>query len=113
MKGQKARAGSKLRPEMRDIIKKLPKKRGYKFNSIATKPTPVNVAAIDAAFDNGATVSPETLVEQKVIKKQGGKMPAVKILGTGDIATKVTVTNCTVSDSAKEKIEKAGGSISQ
>lgn len=36
-KGQTARAGNKRRPELRDIIKKLPKKRGYKFNSIKKK----------------------------------------------------------------------------
>ena len=46
-KGQTARAGNKRRPQLRDIIKKLPKLRGYRFNSIQTKPRPVNLESLN------------------------------------------------------------------
>src|SRR3990167_6238957 len=49
-KGQKSRAGHRLRPELRDIIKKYPKHRGYRFKSIQTKPTPINLDVIEASF---------------------------------------------------------------
>ncbi|MBP6908442.1 MAG: 50S ribosomal protein L15 [Candidatus Pacebacteria bacterium] len=109
-KGQTARAGNKRRPQMRDIIKKIPKLRGYRFNSPSTKATAVNVSALNV-FASGATVSPATLLEMNLIRRKGGALPTVKVLGTGDITVAVTVTGCLVSTVARTKIEKAGGSI--
>lgn len=110
-KGQTARAGNKRRPEIRDIIKKLPKQRGYRFNSIETKPTGVNLSKIEEAFTAGDIVSPATLLAKKVISKGLGWMPKVKILGTGTLTKKVTVQGCAVSANAKMLIEKAGGTV--
>jgi large subunit ribosomal protein L15 len=110
-KGQKARAGHRLRPEMRDIIKKFPKNRGYKNQSFEVKPQPVNLALIESTFAVGSQVNPETLLAHKLINKVGGRMPKVKILGTGALTKKVTVTGCTFSVTAKAHIEKAGGTI--
>ncbi len=112
-KGQKARAGHKIRPEIRDMIKRLPKLRGRgksTFKSFAVKPLAVNLAAL-GAFSAGEKVTPTTLIEKGVISSYKGRVPAVKILGTGDISTNLVFVDCTVSASAKEKIEKAGGSI--
>ena len=109
-KGQTARAGNKRRPQMRDIIKKLPKLRGYRFNSTVSKFSPVNVGALNV-FTKGETVNPETLFAKKLVRKSGGVFPKVKILGTGELSVNLTIENCKVSTSAKEKIEKAGGSI--
>ncbi|MBX2866411.1 50S ribosomal protein L15 [Candidatus Kaiserbacteria bacterium] len=116
-KGQKARAGNSTRPEMREIIKKLPKLRGHGVNRAQTVnaeralAVPVNVAALEAAFDAGATVTPKTIVEAGIIRSKRGKAPMVKILGNGDLSKKLSVSDCKVSASAKEKIEKAGGSV--
>ena len=110
-KGQKARAGHRLRPEMRDIIKKYPKLRGYKFKAFHAESAPVNLGVLEVAFSSGDAVNPETLYGKKLIKKEGGRMPKVKILGTGALTKKLTVSNCAVSASAKAAIEKAGGSI--
>ncbi len=110
-KGQKARAGHRLRPELRDIIKKYPKHRGYKFKSIATKPHPINLELIERMFDDGAAVTPEALFAKKLIKKGGGRMEKVKILGTGKLTKKIAVTGCLVSGSARKMIEAAGGSV--
>jgi large subunit ribosomal protein L15 len=109
-KGQTARAGNKRRPEMRDIIKKIPKLRGYRFHSASTKPTPVNVGSLNI-FKAGEIVNPKSLFEKNLIRNVGGKLPVVKILGTGEITVKVTIENCIISGTARAKVEKAGGSI--
>lgn len=109
-KGQTARAGNKRRPEIRDIIKKLPKLRGYRTNSFEVKSSPVNVGALNI-FTTGDVVNPSTLFEKNLIRRTGGKLPSVKILGTGTLSVKLSFVNCLVSKSAKEKIEKAGGTI--
>ena len=111
-KGQTARAGNKRRPELRDIIKKLPKNRGYQFKSFEVKPIGISLDKIAIAFPKGGEVNPESLLKLKIIKKRKGWLPKVKILNNKvDFAIKVQVSKCSVSDSAKEKIIKAGGEI--
>ena len=112
-KGQTARAGNKRRPQMRDIIKKIPKLRGYKFKSIEEVSVPVNLDSISNAFKAGDVVSPKTLLENKVIKTKNGKTPRVKILARGEMKIKVTVTGCLMSLTAKAAIEKAGGKVEE
>ena len=116
-KGQKARAGSKLRPEMRDIIKKIPKKRGYgknrgrTVNSSVVKALPINLSILEKVFSDGDVVTPALLIEKGTLKKVKGRIPRIKILGMGEITKKVTIEGCVVSKSASEKIEKAGGGV--
>lgn len=110
-KGQNARAGHKKRPDIREKIKKLPKLRGYQFNSIETKPMVVNVATLEKMFAAGDTINPTVLIERGVLQVRKGTTPVVKVLGDGAITKKLIVAGCVVSASAKEKIEKAGGSI--
>lgn len=116
-KGQKARAGNSTRPEMRDIIKKIPKLRGHGKNRAQTvvaervHPIVVNVSALEAVFETGAEVNPKSLVAKKVIVAPNKQTPLVKVLGNGELKKKLTVSNCLVSKSAKEKIEAAGGTI--
>ena len=116
-KGQNARAGRAARPAIRDIIKKIPKLRGHGINRSRTindstvKPSVVNVAVISDNFKKGAIVSPQELVARGLVEKSGGQHPKVKVLGNGDIDFAVKVVGCSVSKSAQEKIEKAGGSI--
>lgn len=116
-KGQTARAGGRPRPEMRDIIKRLPKLRGHGQNRARTvneernRPVIINVSAIETAFANGETVSPQTLVAKHMLTAYKGKMPVVKILGTGELTKKLTFSGCVYTASVRTKIEKAGGSI--
>ena len=109
-KGQTARAGNKRRPEIRDIIKKLPKLRGYRFSSHVIPFTVVNVGALNV-YKVGEIVNGESLFAKNLIRKVGGVVPKIKILGTGEVSVKLSVENCVVSKSARLKIEKAGGSI--
>lgn len=110
-KGQNARAGHKKRPDVREKLKKLPKLRGYAFNSIELKPAVINLSILESMFAAGDTITPEILRERGAIHGRKGVARAVKILGDGELTKKFAVTGCTVSASAKLKIEKAGGTI--
>jgi large subunit ribosomal protein L15 len=113
-KGQNARAGRKKRPELRDFIKRFPKLRGRgvsSFKSHQEKPIAVNLKDIEEAYKAGETVSVATLIEKKAIDMRNGKPLKVKVLGTGELSKKLSFEDVLVSASAKEKIEKAGGSI--
>lgn len=113
-KGQTARAGHKARPEWRDFIKRMPKLRGYSFQSISGVNHPVvaiNLDLINSAFKDGATVKPSTLFAAHVIEQYKGKNQKIKILSSGEIKKKITLVGCTVSKAAREKIEKAGGKV--
>lgn len=115
-KGQKSRAGHRIRPAMRDLIKKLPKLRGegvsrnqFKTESVAF--AFLSMGVINNAFSEGETVSPLALVKKEIIEKKGGRTPSVKILGTGVIDKKLNVRGCTLSESARAAFEKAGGTV--
>lgn len=111
-KGQSARAGNKKRPELRDIIKKLPKLRGYRAKSYEIKPANISLDSISKFFPNGGEINPTILIEKKAIKRLKGFNPKVKILsGKNDFSVKINVSKCLVSDSAKTAIEKAGGKV--
>jgi large subunit ribosomal protein L15 len=111
-KGQTARAGNKRRPELRDIIKRLPKNRGYRFKSFQVKPVVVSLDKIAKLYPKGGEVNPKSLLELKAIKEKKGWLPSVKILsGKSEFNVKIQVSECTVSAPVKEKIEKAGGSV--
>ena len=111
MNGQKSRSGANLRPAERDFIKKIPKLRGYKFNSFAKRPVILSVSSLSNKFKDGDLITPEALIEKGLISKRGGKIPSVKILGNGDISIKLNVERCFVSSSAREKIEAKGGVV--
>ena len=111
VKGQKARSGRKMRPEIRDLIKKLPKKRGYKFKSFQKDATIINLETLNKNFADKSEITPGILVEKGFIRQVSGKVPSVKILGKGEVDKKLIITGCLFSKSVKEKVEKAGGSI--
>lgn len=116
-KGQNARAGHRKRPEMRDLLKKLPKLRGHGKNRARTVRAkrreyhPINLAALDAAFNAGDVVNPETLYKKGLAPSRGGSISYVKILGTGSLTKNLSVSDCTVSAAARAAIEAAGGSV--
>ena len=111
--GQKARAGHRIRPDVREKLKKLPKLRGYRFTSIAERALAVNVSQLERLFSAGETVTPKLLLERGAVRGRKGALPKIKILGDGELTKKLAISGCAVSASAKEKIEKAGGTISK
>jgi large subunit ribosomal protein L15 len=80
-------------------------KKSMPFEPFRTHTQPVNVSDLDARFDAGAEVNPETLRAAGLAKRRD----PVKILGRGEISTKLTVRAHAFSATAREKIEGAGG----
>jgi large subunit ribosomal protein L15 len=115
-KGQNARAGHKKRPEMRDILKKLPKRRGFgKNRSRTVRPqviyTPVSLSALEAHFNAGDSVSPLSLHQKGLVQSNGGFILPVKILANGTLTKKLSIVDCFMSATAKAAVEKAGGAL--
>jgi large subunit ribosomal protein L15 len=113
MKGQRSRAGRRLKPAIRELIKRYPKLRGYKFKKQELKVATINIETLERKFKTGEEIIPKILLERKLIRRIKGRLPQVKILGKGKLTKKLTVEGCQVSKKAKEQIEKAGGGIKQ
>ncbi|MEK9154137.1 MAG: 50S ribosomal protein L15 [Patescibacteria group bacterium] len=113
-KGQTARAGRKMRPEWRDIIKKLPKRRGFGKNRgrtvVGTRPDALalSLGRLNDLFESGATVSHKTLMGKGV---PGRKVRPIKIVNVGQLSKKLSIHDIHVSSSARASIEKAGGTV--
>jgi large subunit ribosomal protein L15 len=119
IKGQKSRAGSNKMPAgfeggQMPIDMRLPKLRGntsadaMPIGPFRTYSQPVNVRDLEARFEAGAEVTPDTLVIAGLLKNT---RTDVKILGVGDLSKSLSVAAHGFSKSAREKIEAAGGSI--
>lgn len=106
IKGQRARAGHRIRPEERDILKKIPKLRGYKFNPFRQAPAVVNLGELGKRFKEGETVSPQTLLGRGLIGKMKGRLPKVKILGDGELKKKLIFKDVEFSKAAAVRIKQ-------
>lgn len=111
VKGQKARTGRRMKPIIRELIKRYPKLRGYKFKRVNLKPAVVNIEILEKKFKSADVISPKVLLEKRIIRRILGRLPKVKILGKGKLTKKLIIEGCQVSKSAREEIEKAGGTI--
>ena len=107
-KGQKARSGAP-RPGFEGgqmpLYRRLPK-RGFKCRN-SKEIIGINVGALDR-FEDGAEITVETLIESGLVSNP---RDGVKILGGGEVTKKFTVKVNAVSESAKAKIEAAGGTV--
>ena len=110
-KGQKARSGSGTRVGFEGgqmpLHRRLPK-RGFNNYDFRDKVGVVNVGDFDEIFDAGTTINEELLRENGLLN---GLADRVKLLGEGEVTKAFTVVVSSASASAREKIEKAGGSI--
>ena len=108
-KGQNARSGGGVRPGFEGgqmpLYRRLPK-RGF-ANIFAKQIVSINVDRLNI-FENGTVVTPELLLETRVISKV---KDGVKILGNGTLEKSLTVQGCKMSKAAAEKIEAAGGKV--
>jgi large subunit ribosomal protein L15 len=110
-KGQKARAGGTVRHSFEGgqmpIFRRLPKK-GFNNIDFAIRYAIVNVGTLNERFDDGSEVNEAALRAAGLVK---GRHDGIKILGNGELAKKLTVSVHKVSAQAKQKIEKAGGTV--
>ena len=108
-KGQKARSGGGVRIGFEGgqmpIYRRLPK-RGFN-NVFAKQYAEIKVSDLNK-FENGAVVDAAALKEAGIIKKS---LDGIKVLGNGDVTVKVTVKAAKFTESAKAKIEAAGGKV--
>ena len=111
-KGQKARSGGSIRPGFEGgqmpIYRQLPK-RGFSNAAFKTVYGIVNLDDLEKKFDDGASINEAVLREGGLIR---GRIDGVKVLGRGEISKKLTLEVDHITASAREKIEKAGGSVS-
>ena len=119
LKGQKARSGSHKMPAgfeggQMPIDMRLGKLRGntsadaMPIGPFRTYSQPVNLRDLEERFDAGSEVTPETLKAKRLIRKVSVD---VKVLGVGELSKALSVSAHGFSKTAKEKIEKAGGSV--
>ena len=108
-KGQKARSGGGVRPGFEGgqmpLYSRLPK-RGF-TNIFAKEIVSINVDRLNV-FENGTEVTPELLLERRVVSKV---MDGIKILGNGTLEKSITLKGCKFSKQAAEKIVAAGGKV--
>jgi len=109
-KGQKARSGGSIRLGFEGgqmpLLRRMPK-RGFNNANFKTKFAVVNLDALNA-FEDGATVDEQTLLAAGVIRRPYDQ---VKILGSGELTKKLTITAHKASETAKAAIEKSGGTL--
>jgi large subunit ribosomal protein L15 len=109
-KGQKARSGGSIRLGFEGgqmpLIRRLPK-RGFNNSAFKTQYALVNLDELEV-FDAGSQINEQLLREKGLIS---GKFDGLKILGRGEITKKLTVEADKFSESARQKIEQAGGSV--
>lgn len=111
VKGQNSRAGRKFQPVIRELIKRYPKLRGYRFHPVTQKPAIINLDILEKHFEAGQIVNPQVLLEKGLIRKIKGRLPEVKILGEGKMTKSLAIEGCRVSSQAKEKILKVNGRV--
>jgi large subunit ribosomal protein L15 len=115
VKGQKSRSGRRLRPAERDLILRIPKKRGFANAVKSDKALVLNLGELSLALKSFATGKGPLELNHDVLHVSGlirkGYNGDVKILGTGEITFPINAKGLKASASAKAKIKKAGGSV--
>ena len=110
-KGQKSRSGHKSLVAFEGgnvpFFRRMPKLKGFKSRSKIDTQV-INVGTISANFKSGEEITVEKLKERGFIRKGAQE---VKVLGKGELTKKISTEGIKMSPSAKEKIEKAGGSV--
>lgn len=86
--------------------------RGYKFKSLQSRTVVLNIGQIDRVFKDGEIITPEILSRKGMMSKSQSRLLKIKILGQGKINKKLNFKGIIFSDSAKNAIIKAGGTIS-
>lgn len=110
-KGQGSRAGFSMPAYFEGgqmpLARRIPK-RGFNNKRFADEVVGVNIEELEFNFDSGANVTPDILVEMKIVKK---RFDQLKVLGIGTLSKPLTVSAHKFSKSAQAKIEEAGGKV--
>ncbi|MCL2036648.1 MAG: 50S ribosomal protein L15 [Oscillospiraceae bacterium] len=108
-KGQWARSGGGVRPGFEggqtSLARRMPK-RGFTNAPFKTEYAVVNLRDLERRFESGAVVNEQAIIDSGLISKP---LDGIKVLGMGELTKKLTVTVTKFSETAKQKIEAAGG----
>jgi large subunit ribosomal protein L15 len=115
IKGQRARAGAKVKSAQRESVLRIPQRRGTGFKNrihqFRMPPVSVDLSVIDRAFSVNAVVTPRSLVAKGIVHRSSGRIGHVKILAIGRITKPLSFVGMTASKAARERIESVGGAI--
>lgn len=126
VKGQRARAGSRIRPQIRDYFEKMPKVRGMtrkpgqhdnvgsKFNRPTKTKAPLfvlDIMVLNEAVQDGDIIDIKYLLNKELVRPYKGHFPRVKLLGKGNFTKKITIRGILISESARKQIEASGGTV--
>ena len=116
VKGQKSRAGRRIRPAERDLILKFPKRRGFRNKPKSEKSKVFNLSDF-ARLKIATNAGKQLVLDKDFLRRVRFLSPnfkgEVKILGNGEIRMPMEIRGLKVSGGARKKIEKAGGKIIQ
>ncbi len=110
-KGQKSRSGHRIRPAVRDLMMKIPQKRGIGFKVQSSAFAIIDLTVLENNFKAGEKVSPKMLVHRGLVESKKGKTPRVKVLGEGQLTKKLILEGLAVSKKAAERILALGGEV--
>ena len=110
-KGQKSRSGHRIRPAVRDLMMKIPQKRGIGFKIQSNAFGIIDLTVLENNFKVGEKVSPKMLVSRGLVESKKGKNPRVKVLSEGRLTKKLILEGLAVSKKAAERILALGGEI--
>lgn len=113
-KGQRSRAGHRIRPALRDLLLRLPKRRGFRNKPVRPKPFTIDLERL--LHKAKPLLEKEALVVDRSFLVQIGLLPAsfrgeIKVIGKGVASFPLTLKGLKVSEGAKMSIEKAGGKV--
>ena len=118
-KGQKSRAGRRIRPAFRDQLEKLPKRRGFNKNRARTvridraRMRTITTAQLERNFEANAKITPEAIRTKGLVSKVKGNTPNIKIILRGDLKKPLNIFKCSASESAAKAIVSAGGKLNK
>lgn len=107
LKGQKSRAGRRIKPSWKETLLKIPKLRGTNNVSLKKKNVVVSLSLLSKKFDSGEIINNRSLITKGIIRRGD----AAKFLGNGEIDKPLKFKGLLVSKKARDKIEKVGGEI--
>lgn len=117
VKGQKSRSGHRIRPAERDLIMRIPKRRGFANATKSDRTIVFNLGRLSVRLKSFAQGKTPLELDKDLLKAAGllkkDFRGEVKLLSEGEIAFPITVKGIQVSESAKMKIGKAGGSVTK
>jgi len=113
--GQTSRPSHRLKPIIRELIKRYPKLRGhrgtFKTQYLKTRAVTVDLEILEKKFKSEEKVTQKTLLEKGIITKIKGEFPSIKILGKSKMTKALIIEGLSLSKKAKEEIERAGGKV--